>query len=91
MCFIFGAKDTKSFTQVVGVSLLFNAIIGIIISALLTFGGKQMLVWMDIRPNLMPMAVTYMQIVGGFGFFQAISFTVSAVLRAANKPNYAMQ
>ena len=92
MCALyFGAKDTKSFTQVVGVSLLFNAIIGIIISALLTFGGKQMLVWMDIRPNLMPMAVTYMQIVGGFGFFQAISFTVSAVLRAANKPNYAMQ
>ena len=39
----------------------------------------------------MPMALTYMKIVGGFGFFQAISFTVSAVLRAANKPNYAMQ
>ena len=34
---------------------------------------------------------TYMHIVGGFGFFQAISFTISAVLRAANKPNYAME
>lgn len=50
-----------------------------------------MLVAMDIRPDLMGDASTYMRIVGGFGFFQAISFTISAVLRAANKPNYAMQ
>ena len=46
---------------------------------------------MDIRPDLMPDAETHMHIVGGFGFFQAVSFTISAVLRAANKPNYAMQ
>ncbi len=92
MCALyFGAKDSKSFTQVVGVSLLFNAIVGIIISLLLMFGGRQMLVWMDIRPDLMPMAVSYMKIVGGFGFLQAIIFTISAVLRAANKPNYSMQ
>lgn len=92
MCALyFGAKDSKSFTQVVGVSLLFNAIIGLLISLILTFGGRQMLVWMDIRPDLMPMAVSYMKIVGGFGFLQAIIFTISAVLRAANKPNYSMQ
>lgn len=92
MCALyFGAKDSKSFIQVVGVSLLFNAVVGLIISLALTLGGKQMLVWMDIRDDLMPMALTYMKIVGGFGFFQAISFTASAVLRAANKPNYAMQ
>ena len=29
---------------------------------------------MDIRPDLMPDAATYMHIVGGFGFFQAVSF-----------------
>ena len=92
MCALyFGARDSKSFTLVVGVSLLFNAIIGLLISLILTFGGRQMLVWMDIRPDLMPMAVSYMKIVGGFGFLQAIIFTISAVLRAANKPNYSMQ
>ena len=92
MCALyFGAKDSKSFIQVVGVSLLFNAVVGLIISLALTLGGKQMLVWMDIRDDLMPMALTFMKIVGGFGFFQAISFTASAVLRAANNPNYAMQ
>ncbi len=92
MCALyFGANDNKSFSQVVGVSLLFNALVGLIISLVLTLGGKQMLVWMNIRADLMPMAMSYMKIVGGLGFFQAISFTASAVLRAANKPNYAMQ
>lgn len=92
MCALyFGAKDTKSFIQVVGTSLLFNTCIGLAISLGLYVFGREMLVMMDIRPDLMPDASIYMQIVGGFGFFQAVSFTVSAVLRAANKPNYAMQ
>ena len=77
--------------QVVGTSLLFNSALGIVISALLLLGGERMLVWMDLRPDLMPDAVAYMRIVGGFGFFQAVNFTISAVLRAANKPNYAMR
>lgn len=92
MCALYyGAKDTKSFVQVVGTSLLFNAVVGLTISLFLYLFGRDMLVWMDIRPDLMPEAETYMHIVGGFGFFQAISFTISAVLRAANKPIYSMQ
>ena len=92
MCALyFGAKDNKSFIQVLGTSLLFNAGVGCLISLMLFLFGREMLLLMDIRPDLMPYAETYMHIVGGFGFFQAVSFTVSAVLRAANKPNYAMQ
>lgn len=87
----FGANDNKSFIQVVGTSLVFNLVVGVSISALLYFFGQNMLLMMDIRPDLMPDATTYMHIVGGFGFFQAISFTVSAVLRSANKPKFAMQ
>lgn len=87
----FGAKDNKKFIQVVGTSLAFNAFIGISISAVLFFFGKNLLVLMDIRPDLMPEAATYMHIVGGFGFFQAISFTISAILRSANRPQFAMQ
>lgn len=92
MCALYyGAKDNKSFVQVVGTSLAFNALVGLAISACLYFFGREMLVLMNIRPDLMVEAETYMRIVGGFGFFQAISFTISAVLRAANKPNYSMQ
>ena len=92
MCSLyFGAKDEKSFIQVIGTSLLFNAAVGCLISLCLFLFGERMLLLMDIRPDLMPDARTYMPMVGGFGFFQAISFTISAVLRAANKPNYAME
>lgn len=92
MCALYyGAKNNKSFIQVVGTSLLFNAVVGLIISLVLTCFGERMLVMMDIRPDLMPDASVYMKIVGGFGFFQAIAFTISTVLRAANKPNYSMQ
>ena len=92
MCSLyFGAKDEKSFIQVIGTSLLFNAAVGCLISLCLFLFGERMLLLMDIRPDLMTDARTYMHIVGGFGFFQAISFTISAVLRAANKPNYAME
>ena len=64
--------------------MLFNAGVGCLISLMLFLFGREMLVLMDIRPDLMPDAETYMHIVGGFGFFQAVSFTISAVLRAAN-------
>ena len=86
MCALyFGAKDNKSFIQVLGTSLLFNAGVGCLISLMLFLFGREMLVLMDIRPDLMPDAETYMHIVGGFGFFQAVSFTISAGLRAGDK------
>lgn len=92
MCALyFGAKDNKKFIQIVGTSLLFNAGVGLLISLLITVFGEDLLIMMDIRPDFMPDASVYMRIVGGFGFFQAITFTISTVLRAANKPNYSMQ
>ena len=55
MCALyFGAKDHKSFIQVLGTSLLFNAGIGCLISLMLFLFGREMLVLMDIRPDLMP-------------------------------------
>ena len=52
MCALyFGAKDHKSFIQVLGTSLLFNAGIGCLISLMLFLFGKEMLVLMDIRPD----------------------------------------
>ena len=53
MCALyFGAKDNKSFIQVLGTSLLFNAGIGCLISLMLFLFGREMLVLMDIRPDL---------------------------------------
>ena len=84
MCALyFGAKDHKSFIQVLGTSLLFNAGIGCLISLMLFLFGKEMLVLMDIRPD-------YANIEQD-GKLEKVDPDEIEIGRAANKPNYAMQ
>ncbi len=85
-----GAKMQKNMVQVVGVALLFNLVIGLLISAILYSGATTLLGWMGLRPELLKYGIGYMQIVGAFAFFQAISFTISASLRSADKAIYPM-
>lgn len=85
-----GAKMQKNMIQVVGVALLFNLVVGLLISAILHYGATTLLGWMGLRPELLKYGIGYMQIVGAFAFFQAISFTISASLRSANKAIYPM-
>ena len=85
-----GAKMQKNMVQVVGVALLFNLVMGLLISAILHYGATTLLGWMGLRPELLKYGIGYMQIVGAFAFFQAISFTISASLRSADKAIYPM-
>ena len=85
-----GAKMQKNMVQVVGVSLLLNLVFGLFVSAVLHYGATFLLTMMGLRPELMEYGVNYMEIVGAFAFFQAISLTISASLRSANKAVYPM-
>lgn len=85
-----GAKLQQKMVQVVGVSLLLNLVVGLIVSAILHFGAVPLLNWMGLRPELLQYGIGYMEIVGAFAFFQAISLTISASLRSANKAIYPM-
>ena len=69
-----GARMHKNMVQVVGVSLILNLALSM----------------MGLRSELMEYGVSYMEIVGAFAFFQAISLTISASLRSANKAVYPM-
>ena len=81
-----GARMQKNMIQVVGVSLLLNLVVGVLISIILHFGATTLLGWMGLRPELLKYGIGYMEIVGAFAFFQAISLTISALLqRAVNK------
>ena len=77
-----GAKLHRNMVQVVGVSLLLNLVLGV--------GATTLLGWMGLRPELLKYGIGYMEIVGAFAFFQAISLTISASLRSANKAIYPM-
>ena len=85
-----GAKLQQKMIQVVGVSLLLNLVVGLLVSAILHFGAVTLLDWMGLRPELLQYGIGYMEIVGAFAFFQAISLTISASLRSANKAIYPM-
>lgn len=85
-----GAGQSKNMLQVVGLSILFNAAVGIVCSAALYWGADRMLSLMELRPELIHDGLSYMQIVGGGAFLQAVSLTLSAVLRSANKAYYPM-
>ena len=76
--------------QVVGVSLLVNLVVGGTISLFLYSMNTTILGWMGLGPELMADGAEYMRIVGSFAFFQAISLTLSASLRSANKAIYPM-
>lgn len=85
-----GARMEKKVVQIVGVSLLVNLVIGGVISLFLYLMANTILRWMGLGTDLMADGVGYMRIVGAFAFFQAISLTLSASLRSANKAIYPM-
>ena len=86
-----GALQQANVRQVIGVSLFFNTLIGVITSAFLYFRAEVLLKMMDLAPELIDEGLAYMQIVGGFAFLQAIALTMSAVLRSHNKAYYPMR
>lgn len=86
-----GANQRRNVLQVVGISVLFNSLIGLSTSALLYFRAERLLQLMDLSPELIQDGLRYMQIVGGFAFLQAIALTLSAILRSHNKAYYPMR
>ena len=85
-----GAQRRDKVTQVVGISLIFNLLSGILLSCVIYFFAGNLLSMMGLRPDLMEYGLPYMKIVGGFAFLQAISLSLSASLRSANKAKYPM-
>lgn len=86
-----GARQHQNVIQTIGISLVFNTLIGIIISAFLFFRAEQLLRMMDLAPELIQEGLSYMRIVGGFAFLQAIALTLSAILRSHDMAYYPMR
>ena len=81
-----GAGREEKFIRVGIVALALNLVVGIAVSLTLFLGADSILTLMGLRPELMAYGRPYMQIVGGMAFTQAISTTVSTILRSAKMP-----
>ena len=80
-----GAGLRKRLIQVVGVALIFNAVLGLGVSALLYFNAEAILRMMGLREDLLTEGAAYLRITGAFSFFQALGFTFSASLRSVDR------
>ena len=85
-----GAGLRKRLVQVVGMALTINLMLGLTVSALLYFFAEELLLLMGLRPELMGDGLVYLRLTGALSFFQAISLTLSASLRSADKVIYPM-
>ncbi len=85
-----GASMKRRLETVVGVSLVVNLVFGLMISALLFFFPYQIMSYVGLRDEMLPIGAQYMKIVGAFAFVQALSMTLSACLRAVNKAYWPM-
>ena len=81
-----GAGREEKFIRVGIVALALNLVVGLAVSLTLFLGADSILTLMGLRPELMVYGRPYMQIVGGMAFTQAISTTVSTILRSAKMP-----
>lgn len=77
-----GANNRKKATQTSALSLSFNFILGVIVSAVLLIFGKDMLVLLGARDKILSFAYEYLMIVGGFVFVQSILNTITSILRS---------
>lgn len=85
-----GAGLKGRIPSVVMVALLTNLLLGLAVSGVLYFGDEMILRAMGLNEVLLPDGTAYMRIVGAFAFFQALSMTLSAALRADNLAIYPM-
>ncbi|MFC7371757.1 MATE family efflux transporter [Fictibacillus iocasae] len=77
-----GAKNFKSAEETIIVSLAANLVFGALLSASLYLFGGVFLTWVQTPPELMSEAKSYLYIVGGFSFIQAVIMTIGASLRS---------
>lgn len=85
-----GAKRRDKVLQVMGVSVLFNLIIGLLFSVFLYLKAPGLLGIMNIREELFGEGLVYMEITGLFAFFQAVSLSAAAALRSVDRAQYPM-
>ncbi|MGM9969111.1 MAG: MATE family efflux transporter [Anaeroplasma sp.] len=77
-----GAKEIEKEKIVYKISFYFNLLVGIIISIILAFFAKPLLMAMQVTKDVLPHAVIYLRITGGAVFLQAMMLSLASYLRS---------
>lgn len=76
-----GAKQTGKMNQIYSLVVIVNLIFGLTLSGLLVVTRKGCMSLLKVSPEMMKDALTYIQLVGGFLFLQAVYNVVIQILR----------
>ena len=85
-----GAQDEKNVGIVASVSLLFNAVMGIIFSVVLVVCSRSIFKLMNVPQEIMAYAVQYLVIVGAGSVFQALLNTTGVIVTSTGHTKVAM-
>lgn len=85
-----GAKATDKISQIYTVSVAFNLVLSLTVSIIVFVGSNALLSLMQLPDEMIPDAVSYMKIVGGFIFLQALTDTFYQILRSNGKVVFGM-
>lgn len=85
-----GAKATEKISVIYSVSIAFNLLLSVTISIIVFVASNAMLRLMNVPDELMTDAESYMKIVGGFIFLQALTEVFSQILRSNGKVIFGM-
>ncbi|WP_108670095.1 MATE family efflux transporter [Peribacillus acanthi] len=85
-----GAKNELTAAQIAVVSLVVNLVFGLVLSAIIFFTSDFLLQFMDLPRELLSEADSYLIIVGGFSFVQALIMTAGAIIRSYGHTKDAM-
>ncbi len=85
-----GAKAIDKLSRIYTVALAFNFTLSLTISVIVFAGSRTLLGFMQLPAEMMPDAVSYMKIVGGFIFLEALTGTFFQILRSNGKVVFGM-
>ena len=77
-----GAKDHQAASEVTVIAIVANLLFSFILSVFVFLFSENLLGFMDLPFELMNEASSYLRIVGGFSFIQALIMTVGAIIRS---------
>lgn len=85
-----GAKALDKISRIYTVSLFFNLVLSVTISVIVFLSSNALLSLMQVPKEMLPDAISYMKIVGGFIFLQALTETFFQILRSNGKVVFGM-
>lgn len=76
-----GAKKKENASRIAAISLVFNLVAGIVISAGLALFSEEILIFIGAKDTILDFASEYLSIVGGFLFLQALLASMAVIVR----------